>query len=157
MLQHTVGIHGVLVGDDLNAHLRLGEPVLHGVFRAFFHIGDPLHKCASFAGGRFFGAGQGNGSFSGEGSVLPGGGLLKYGGSFPGGGDILRHGNFLCVKGFRGCWLYAFGDGGFLRPGGGRFRLRVGGKEGKLLRNDFLLVPLGELSVVHTVFLPVSG
>ena len=142
MFQHTVGIHGAVVGDDLAADLRLGEPVVVGLLHAVIHVRNAIHEGAAFFGGVI-----------GRGKFFLNGIILKC-------GNVFRHGSFLRNGFFRLCgdflWLgsgffpnYFFGGGDI--PGVLRFL--VCGKEGQLFGNDFLLVPFGKLFVVHIVFL----
>ena len=164
VFQHTVGYHGAVVWDDLAANLRLGEPAVIGFLRAVVHIRDTIHEGAAALGvvgrGRR-GFVRGRGVRSGEdvfinGSILLGGIVLKCGNVFLG-GNILRGGFFCFRRSFLGLRIgflpsHLFGDRGV--PGFLRFL--VGGKEGQLFGNDFLLVPFGKLSVIHIVFLQVS-
>ena len=155
VFQHSVGIHGAVVGDDPAADLRLREAAVIGLFRAVVHVGDAIHKGTAFFGGvigcgDFFRGGRNvlkNGDFFRNGSILICGNVF-LGGSILHDGFVNLHWDFLGLR--RGFLRnHFFGEGDI--PGVLRFL--VGGKEGQLFGNDFLLVPFGKLFVVHIVFL----
>ena len=155
MFQHTVGIHGAVVGDDLAAHLRLGEPVVVGILHAVIHVRNAIHEGTAFFGGII-----GDGDF-----FRNRGDILKNGRFFLNGiilkcGNVFRHGSFLRNGFFHLCGDFLWLGSGFFPNhvfGGGDIpgvlRFLVCGKEGQLFGNDFLLVPFGKLFVVHIVFL----